>query len=254
MNIDHLRKSEDVALAEPPTEETVPLSPLAEDAPETSSDVILPFEAYEEYYIEDLGEIPAKPVYTFFKRVFDIVVSLMATIILAIPMAIVAIIIKCSSSGPVFYKQERLGRNGVKFNIVKYRTMYIDAEKNGAQWANGDADTRIVPCLRWIRKFRIDELPQFLCGCLTGQMSIVGPRPERECFYDAFEVYIHGFRQRLKVKPGLTGLAQISGGYELKPEEKILYDIEYIKKRSLWLDFVIVLKTFRLIVTGKGSK
>lgn len=249
-----------IAVAEPPVaERTEAASPVAAEGGTAGKEavaekVILPFEKSVECHIEPLGKLPAKPVYSFFKRLFDIVTSALALIVLAIPMAVIAIIIKISSPGPVFYRQERLGLNGVKFDVVKFRTMYIDSEKNGAQWSNGENDPRIVPQLRWIRKCRADELPQLLLGCLTGEMSIVGPRPEREVFYDEFETYIHGFRERLKVKPGLTGLAQINGGYDLKPEEKIVYDIEYIKKRSLWLDLKIIFKTVKVVLLGRGAK
>ena len=223
------------------------------DGAGATTQLILPFEKSGEYYIESLGEIPKKRVYSFLKRAFDIIVSACALIVLALPMAIIALIIKLSSPGPVFYRQERLGLNGKKFNVVKYRSMYIDSEKNGAQWSNGENDPRIVPKLRWIRKCRADELPQ-LWLCLTGKMSLIGPRPERECFYDEFETYVHGFHERLKVKPGLTGLAQVSGGYDLKPEEKIVYDVEYIKRRSVWLDIKILFKTARIVLTGRGAK
>ena len=106
---------------------------------------------------------------------------------------------------------------------------------------------------RFLRKSRLDELPQF-GAILCGKMSLVGPRPERECFYHEFETYIHGFCERLKVKPGLTGLAQVNGGYDLKPEEKIVWDVEYIKKRSLWLDAKILFKTIKVVLFRAGAK
>ena len=100
---------------------------------------------------------------------------------------------------------------------------------------------------------RLDELPQ-LWNILNDELSIVGPRPERECFYKEFETYIHGFSNRLKVKPGLTGLAQVNGGYDLKPEEKIVFDMEYIRERSVWIDLGIILKTVGVMVVGRGAK
>ena len=233
------------------TTEVNMMSPQTEKA--AASKVILPYEKTKEYYIEPLGEIEKKPIYDFLKRFFDIVISALALIVLAIPMAVIAAIIKCISPGPVFYTQERLGKGGVPYMMCKFRTMRIDAEANGAQWSQGDEDPRIVPQLRWIRKTRVDELPQFWL-CLTGKMSLVGPRPERACFYNEFETYIHGFHERLKVKPGLTGLAQVNGGYDLKPEEKIVWDVEYIKKRSLWLDVKILCKTVKTVLTGMGAK
>lgn len=217
-----------------------------------STGVILPCEKKGEYYINSV-EIKKKPVYMFFKRLFDILFSAIALIVLAIPMLFIAIAVKISSPGPVIYRQERLGLNGKKFNILKFRTMYIDAEKNGAQWSEGSNDPRITSVGAVLRKFRGDELLQFWL-CLKGTMSLVGPRPERECFYAEFETYIHGFHERLKVKPGITGLAQINGGYDLKPEQKIKWDVEYIMHRSLWLDIKILFGTVKEVLTGDGAK
>ena len=179
--------------------------------------------------------------------------SLFALIVLLIPMLIIAVIVKLTSPGSVLYKQERLGKDGVSFEIIKFRSMYADAESNGAQWSDGENDERITPFGKFLRRTRMDELPQF-AQILTGKMSLVGPRPERECFYEKFETYIHGFSERLKVKPGLTGLAQVSGGYDLRPEEKGVYDIEYIKKRSLWLDLKCMLLTVRIIFSHNGAR
>lgn len=179
--------------------------------------------------------------------------SLFALIVLLIPMLIIAVIVKLTSPGSVLYKQERLGKDGVSFEIIKLRSMYADAENNGAQWFDGENDERITPFGKFLRRTRMDELPQF-AQILTGKMSLVGPRPERECFYEKFETYIHGFSERLKVKPGLTGLAQVSGGYDLRPEEKVVYDIEYIKKRSLWLDLKCILLTVRIIFSHNGAR
>ncbi len=215
--------------------------------------VIMPFETNEEFFVEDLGVIDKKPVYSFFKRALDIFLSIIALILLAIPMAVIAILVKCSSKGPVFYHQERLGLNGARIDVIKFRTMCVDAECNGAQWSNGDADPRITRLGRVLRNTRLDELPQFWC-ILKGEMSLVGPRPEREVFYDRFEQYIHGFHERLKVKPGLTGHAQVCGGYDLRPEEKIVYDVEYIKTRSIWLDIKIMFKTLRVVFKREGVK
>ncbi len=217
--------------------------------------VILPFEYREDehYYIESLGEIPKKPVYSFLKRCFDIVCSFFGLIVCFIPMVFVALAIKLTSPGKVFYSQERLGLNGEKFMLVKFRTMRSDAEKSGAQWSQGDKDDRITPIGAILRKTRIDELPQ-LWLCLTGKISLIGPRPEREIFYKEFEKHVHGFSERLKVKPGLTGLAQVSGGYDLRPEEKVLYDIEYIKNRSILMEIKILFKTVGVIFSHDGAK
>ena len=216
---------------------------------------VLPFEVKpgECYTIEDIGVVKNKPVFSFFKRLFDIVFSAVFLLIFLLPIAILSICVKCTSKGPVFYRQERLGLNGKKFNIIKFRTMYVDSEKNGARWSGGDDDERITKFGRFLRKSHLDEVPQLFC-CLVGTMSLIGPRPERECFYIEFEKYIFGFKQRLKIKPGLTGLAQVNGGYDLPPQEKVLHDIEYIKKRSLWLDFKILLKTVFVVFARKGVK
>ena len=215
--------------------------------------VILPFEIEGEYHVPSLGELKQKPFYSFVKRAFDILASVLALLILALPMIVIAIVIRATSPGKAVYQQERLGLHGKKFNILKFRTMYSDAESTGAQWSVGDDDPRITPVGRFLRKTRLDELPQFLC-ILRGEMSLVGPRPERAVFYDAFETYVHGFHERLKVKPGLSGLAQVRGGYDLRPEEKILYDVEYIKKRSALLDLRIMLETVAVMLTHKGAK
>lgn len=203
--------------------------------------VILPFEKNGEYYIDSLGELPKKPVYEFLKRAFDLTAAIIGLVLFAIPMLVVALAVKFTSKGSILYHQERLGKNGEKFNIVKFRTMAKDAEKMGAQWCvDEDNDPRITKVGKVLRKLHIDELPQLWC-ILTGHMSFVGPRPERKVFYGEFEKYIHGFSERLKVKPGLTGYAQVNR--KLKPEEKIMYDIEYIKKRSLWVDFKLIIET-----------
>lgn len=209
--------------------------------------IFLPYETREETYVEDLGELPRKPFYSFFKRLFDIIASLIGLIIMLIPMIIVAIIVKCTSKGGVFYTQERLGKGGKPFKIIKFRTMYIDAEAKGIRWCISENDSRITKVGRTLRKYHIDELPQLWC-IFSGKMSFVGPRPERECFYTEFEKYIHGFSERLKVVPGLTGIAQIHDDFLMRPELKIKYDIMYIKNRSLWSDLKILFKTAYFMV------
>lgn len=218
-------------------------------------EVIMPFhyEEDEHYYIESLGKLKKKPFYSFVKRAFDIVFSLAGLAFFALPMLIIAIAIKRSSKGKVFYSQERLGLNGKKFMLVKFRTMVSDAEKSGAQWSQGDNDERITKVGRFLRKFRLDELPQ-LWGCIKGDLSIIGPRPEREIFYYKFEEHVHGFSERLKVRPGLTGLAQVKGGYNLRPEEKVAYDVEYIKTRSIWNEIKILFKTVKVVFSHDGAK
>ncbi len=217
--------------------------------------VALPFKIAEdeEYFIEPLGEIKRKPFYSFLKRAFDICSSGVALLILFIPMLVIAAVIKATSPGSVFYSQPRLGLNGKTINVIKFRSMNKDAEKSGGQWSQGDEDPRITKVGKFLRKTRLDELPQLLC-IFIGTMSVVGPRPEREAYYKVFDAYVHGFDERLKVKPGLTGLAQVSGGYDLPPQEKVLYDIDYIKRRSLWLDLKIIFKTVAVVFTHEGAK
>lgn len=205
----------------------------------------------KEYYIERV--IPKrKPIYLFFKRLFDLVASFTGLLLLWFPMLLIAIAIKVDSRGPVLFKQERLGKDGASFIMYKFRSMYTNAEKNGPQWA-AKIDWRCTRVGRFIRKTRLDELPQ-LINILRGDMSLVGPRPERAFFYDQFETYIHGFRNRLAVRPGLTGLAQVSGGYDLGPEEKIIYDMRYIMEQSLSMDLNCIFKTIKLVFTHEGAR
>lgn len=225
------------------------------DSNKKTEKIILPYEYKEDehYFVEDVGEIASKPFYSFVKRAFDIVACSFALLICLVPMLIVALVIKLTSKGPIFYSQDRLGLNGKTIKVVKFRSMVADAEKDGAKWSDGDSDSRITKVGAFLRKTRIDELPQ-LWSCVIGDMSLIGPRPERAIFYDAFEEHVHGFKQRLKVKPGITGLAQISGGYDLRPEEKIVYDIEYIKNRSLLMEIKILFKTVAVIFSHEGAK
>ena len=206
----------------------------------------------EEFFIEDIGEIKKKPFYDFFKRFIDLFASTLGILVLWFPMLVIVVIVKCTSKGPAIYKQVRLTKNGKEFKLYKFRSMKVDAEANGAQWAKKD-DDRVTKFGKFMRKVRLDELPQ-LFNIFLGQMSIVGPRPERPEFYEEFETYIHGFNQRLKVKCGLTGHAQVNGGYDLLPQEKILLDLEYIKKRSFFFDIKIMFQTIGVIFGRKGSR
>lgn len=209
-------------------------------------------ENQEIFYVEEIIDLKSKPIFNVVKRIFDIVVSLVSIIILALPMAIIAILISCETPGAPIYAQTRLGMNQKPFKIYKFRSMTDDAEKNGIQWACDD-DPRVTPIGRKLRKTRMDELPQ-LFNILLGDMSFVGPRPERPEFYDVFDTYIDGFRQRTLVKPGLTGYAQVNGGYSLKPEEKIIYDVEYIKNRSIGMDLQCIFKTVHVVLSHEGAK
>ena len=203
------------------------------------------------YYVAPVAA-PSKPLYKAVKRAFDVLVSLLGLAVLGIPMLLLALLIQLDSEGPAIFAQERLGKDGVPFTMYKFRTMRLDAEKNGPQWAS-ENDQRCTKLGRIIRKSRADELPQ-LVNVLKGEMSLVGPRPEREFFYEEFEQYIHGFSQRLKVTPGITGWAQVNGGYNLLPEEKIVYDMEYIGNCSVWMDIKCLLRTVGVVFEHKGAR
>lgn len=201
---------------------------------------------------KEKGHVTNLNTYFFFKRTGDIFLSILLLLLLSPVMCIIALLIKIDSPGPVFFSQERLGKNGDPFLIYKFRSMKIDAEKDGPQWA-AENDDRCTKIGKVLRMMRLDEIPQ-LWNILEGDMSFVGPRPEREYFYKKFEEYIPGFKNRLSVKPGLTGLAQVNGGYDLKPEEKIIYDMKYIEQQSVLLDIKCMLKTFILIFTHRGAR
>lgn len=190
--------------------------------------------------------------YLLIKRIIDLLFSLVMSVLLFIPIMILALVIRIDSKGCPFFKQERLGINKKKFYIYKFRTMYVDAEKNGPQWANKN-DERCTRVGKVLRKSRIDEIPQ-LFNIIKGDMSIVGPRPERECFYNEFKSYIDGFDKRLCVKPGLTGLAQVNGGYDLAPEEKIVFDMQYAENISPSVDLYCCFKTIKLAFTQEGAR
>lgn len=200
----------------------------------------------------EIVKVSGGKAYLFFKRAFDIVFAIVVGLVLFLFIPIIAIAIKLDSKGPVLFKQERLGKDEKPFMMYKFRSMYIDAEKDGPQWAIA-SDQRATRVGRFLRKTRIDELPQ-MWNILVGDMSLVGPRPEREFFYSEFERDIPNFRDRLAVKPGLTGLAQINGGYELDPQSKLDYDIEYMGSRSILLDIKCILKTVKLVFTHDGAR
>lgn len=205
-------------------------------------------------YIDDIdySAVKGSVFFDIYQRVLDIVLTLIGLII-GLPLILIfGILIKLEDKGPITYKQERLGKNGKKFYIYKLRSMRTDAEKHGAQWAEQD-DPRITKIGKFIRKTRIDELPQ-LFNILKGDMSIVGPRPERPEFTKQFNDEIPGFVNRLAIKPGLTGWAQVNGGYEISPQEKLAEDMYYIRNRSILLDIKILLKTVKVILTGEGAR
>lgn len=196
--------------------------------------------------------VEKKPFYTFVKTVFDYAAALVLLVLLSPVFLVLVIMIRRDSPGPAIFTQERLGKNGKIFKIYKLRSMYIDAEKDGAQWAQAD-DPRMTRIGRILRQKRLDEIPQVL-NVLKHEMSFVGPRPERKIFRDEFIREIPDFDDRLAVLPGITGFAQVSGGYDLTPAEKLIYDQSYIKNRSVALDFKILIATIRVIFSHEGAR
>jgi sugar transferase (PEP-CTERM system associated) len=175
--------------------------------------------------------------------------------ILSLPIVVVtALLIKIDSTGPVLYKQERVGKNGRTFSLMKFRSMCVDAEKNGPVWAS-DGDDRMTRMGRIIRKIRVDEIPQFW-NILRGDMNFVGPRPERPHFVAQLAEEISYYEQRHLIEPGLTGWAQIKYAYGASIEDaknKLEYDLYYIKNQSLMLDATIMFETIKTILFGKGT-
>jgi len=193
-----------------------------------------------------------KPIYDAISRILDIFLSL-AALVIGLPLFIIAAIaIKIEDRGPILYRQTRLGIDGKTFTIYKMRSMKIDAEEKSARWAKAE-DGRVTKVGKFIRKTRIDEIPQ-LYNILLGQMKIVGPRPERPELAKEFYKELPEFANRLTVKPGLTGLAQVSGGYNLTPAEKLVLDIDYIENRGFLLDLMIILRTMGVVISGYGAR
>ncbi|MGG2467900.1 sugar transferase [Paraclostridium bifermentans] len=190
--------------------------------------------------------------YEVVTKVIDIILSLIGLSI-GIPLIVLfGLLIKLEDGGPILYKQVRVGKYGKTFTLCKLRSMRVDAEKFGARWAQ-ENDPRILKVGKFIRKTRIDEIPQ-LFNILKGDMTIVGPRPERPMFTYQFEEETPGFINRLLVKPGLTGLAQINGGYDMSYIEKLKWDTLYIKNKSIFMNMYIIVKTVGIVFTGKGAR
>ncbi|MEW6255900.1 MAG: sugar transferase [Pseudomonadota bacterium] len=204
------------------------------------------------------------PVVRVGKRACDIILGAIALVVLAIAYVPVALAIKLTSRGPVFYRQLRVGQAEPHltrlFYLYKFRTMYIDAEKRGAVWASAN-DPRVTPVGRFMRKTRIDELPQAI-NVLKGDMSIIGPRPERPVFFQKLETEIPFYVERtFGLKPGITGLAQVNQGYDASIEDvrsKVSYDHAYaMRLMDPWdwikTDVWIVLRTFTTMILGRGQ-
>ena len=182
------------------------------------------------------------------KEVFDKVISFLALFILAIPFLIVAIAIKVDSRGPVFFLQERVGKNGKLFKTIKFRTMYVGAdERTKGKYISKD-DPNVTRVGKFLRRSGIDELPQ-LINVLKGDMSIVGPRPTLKYQVEKYDDFQ---RKRLLMKPGITGWALINGRNKLTWEERIKMDVWYVEHWSPWLDLYIIFKTFYVVAKGEG--
>ena len=194
------------------------------------------------------------PEYLFVKRFMDIALSLIAILLLSPVMIVTAICIKATDHGPVFYKQSRMTKDGRDFDVLKFRSMRVDAEKDGvARLSTGDHDDRITPVGHVIRKVRIDELPQ-LFNILKGDMTIVGPRPERREIAEEYEKELPEFRLRLQAKAGLTGYAQVYGKYNTTPYDKLQMDLMYISNPSLVQDISIILATIKILFLPESTE
>jgi exopolysaccharide biosynthesis polyprenyl glycosylphosphotransferase len=197
---------------------------------------------------------PATPGwYISTKRLLDVVISGIALVAVLPLFAVVALGILLTMGWPVMFRQERVGRAGRTFQVFKFRTMVKNAEALSGPVLAEEADPRITPLGRVLRTSRIDELPQLL-NILLGHMSFVGPRPERPFFVDQYVAEIPGYRERFKVKPGVTGLAQVSGGYATTPERKLKFDLIYMYHQNLLMDLQILVETVRVVLTGRGAR
>ena len=200
--------------------------------------------------VKGTGLTPAQRVT---KRAMDIVLSAMALLVFAIPMAAVAIAIKLEDGGPVFYKQKRMTRGGREFDILKFRSMIVDAEKYAGAVLATENDPRITKVGKFIRATRLDEIPQIL-NIFLGDMSVVGPRPERKVLADQIMQEVPEFDYRLKVRGGLTGYAQIYGKYNTSSYDKLRLDLMYIENYSLLLDIKLIILTLRIIFSKDSTE
>ena len=196
----------------------------------------------------------AKRVQEINKRLFDVTLASVGLILLFPITFVTAILIKITSRGPILFKQLRTGRGGRPFMMYKFRTMAHNAEDaTGPVLSSGKADPRLTSLGRWVRMVRVDEIPQ-LWNVLCGHMSMVGPRPERPCFTEEYDQTIPAYSRRHDVRPGITGLAQICGGYHTDARDKLRFDLIYISHQSLWLDITLLVRTVLVVVLPHKQK
>lgn len=201
---------------------------------------------------EDIIDFKEKYMYEAFRRAIDILFCIVTLVPATILIAIFSLLIVLDSPGNPIFSQIRVGRRGKLIKIHKLRSMKIDAEANGQKWAEKE-DPRITKIGRFIRKYRIDELPQLL-DVLKGDMSLIGPRPEVPLLTKKFNEENPGFVTRLMVTPGLSGWAQINGGYDITPKEKWIRDNEYIESRNMKMYIKIFYSTIKTVFTGSGAR
>jgi exopolysaccharide biosynthesis polyprenyl glycosylphosphotransferase len=190
------------------------------------------------------------------KRVLDLAAGILGFVVSMPVMILVALAVRLDSKGPIIYRQLRVGRMGRGFDVLKFRSMRTDAEQaNGAQWAS-ENDPRMTRIGRFLRKYRLDELPQFV-NVIRGEMSFVGPRPERPCFVEELRKTIPYYDERHSVRPGLTGWAQVQYAYGSSIEDafnKLEYDLFYLQNMSLTFDLAIIFRTIRIVIGGRGGR
>lgn len=201
-----------------------------------------------------VGRKELSPEFAFIKRVFDIVSSGIALLILSPLMLLTSLVIKVSDGGPVFYRQTRLTRDGKEFQILKFRSMRVDAEKDGiARLSAGENDDRVTPVGKIVRRYRLDEIPQ-LINIFKGDMSVVGPRPERPEIAEQYYRSMPEFKLRLQVKAGLTGYAQVYGRYNTSPYEKLEFDLLYINNMTILIDIQLCFATLMTIFKKESTE
>lgn len=195
---------------------------------------------------------PPSDTQQIIKRVFDVSLALTLLLLLAAPMALVALLIRTTSPGPILFTQQRVGRNGHPFRIYKFRSMVDKADSIYGIYQATKSDPRVTSLGRFMRVTRIDELPQ-LWNILRGDMSFIGPRPLVEEEVTKFEAEVTGFKERTRIRPGVTGLAQVSGGYETSPDIKLKYDLAYVAHQNMTLDMQILFRTVKTVLGRAGQ-